>query len=172
MRKRKHRVRRARRHAINPSRRRRRRNPFAVKGIIGDLTAGVKDAGGILLGEFGTNEIVAQVLPASMAGPVMTPVAKVASAVGVGLLVKKFLGSRLGEMALAGGIATVLRGVLKGMNIPIVSAALGDDAVTSYIPAAGAYPALTAGVAAYPSMQGMGDVGDLDLAYGATGGNY
>jgi hypothetical protein len=141
----------------------RRRNPPLFRrggfgggrGIIGQVTSGVIDAAWLLAGEAGTN-VVSGFIPLDKAGP-MGAVVKVASAVAVAWLAKR-VSPNAAKMALAGGLASVIRGPIKNANLPLISANLGDLYDESgYAVGAGAYPQglLPAGVGAYP--QGMGD---------------
>ncbi len=146
----------------NPRRRRargRRRNPPRLfgrgfgggRGIVGQLTGGVVDAAWVLGGEAGTN-VISGFIPLDKTGP-MGLVVKLAAAVAVAWFAKR-VSPNASKMALAGGLASVIRGPIKGANIPLVSVNLGDDA--DY--AVGAYPQglLPAGVGAYPE-SGYGD---------------
>lgn len=132
--------------SVNPRHRRRhRRNPpFKVSGrggIIGNVVQGAVDAGWILAGEAVTN-LVAGFIPVT--GVAMQAVAKIAGAVAAGYAAG-FVSPNGRKMALAGGLASVIRGPVKAAGIPLISANLGDD----YL---GAYPMApaVAGVGAYP----------------------
>lgn len=116
------------------------------------------DAGWLLAGEAGTN-IVAGFIPLDKSGA-MGAVVKVASAVAVAWLLKR-VSPNASKMALAGGLATVIRGPIKAANLPLVSANLGDEGYY----AVGSYPQglLPAGVAAYPD-SGYGDDDQAEFA--------
>src|SRR5437867_4011206 len=123
----------------NPSRRHggfrarargRRRNPPRLlgrlgggRGIVGHVVSGFVDAGWLLAGEAGTN-VVAGFIPLDKSGP-MGAVVKVASAVAVAWLAKR-ISPNAAKMALAGGLASVIRGPVKAANIPLISSNLGD----------------------------------------------
>ena len=161
-------VARVRRRRSNPRRsyrraRGRRRNPPRLlrglgsgRGIIGHVVGGFVDAGWLLAGEAGTN-VVSGFIPLDKTGP-MGAVVKVASAVAVAWLAKR-ISPNASKMALAGGLASVIRGPVKNANLPLISANLGDLYDESgYAVGAGAYPMLPAGVGAYP--QGLGEEED------------
>jgi len=161
-------VARVRRRRSNPRRsyrraRGRRRNPPRLlrglgsgRGIIGNVVSGFVDAGWLLAGEAGTN-VVSGFIPLDKTGP-MGLVVKVASAVAVSWLAKR-ISPNASKMALAGGLASVIRGPVKAANIPLLSPNLGDLYDESgYAVGAGAYPMLPAGVGAYP--QGLGEEED------------
>lgn len=144
----------------------RRRNPPRLlrgfgggRGIVGQITGGVVDAAWLLGGEAGTN-IIAGFIPLDKSGA-MGAVVKVAAAVAVAWLAKR-VSPNASKMALAGGLASVIRGPIKAANLPLVSANLGDLYDESgYAVGAGAYPQglLPAGVGAYPD-SGYSDVDD------------
>lgn len=118
---------------------------------MGRVTGGLVDAAWVLGGEAGTN-IVAGFIPLDKTGP-MGLVVKVAAAVAVGWLAGR-VNQNASKMALAGGLASVIRGPVKAANVPLISAALGDgDFYTPGSFAVGAYPQV--GVGAYPI--GVGD---------------
>lgn len=102
----------------------RRRNP----SIVSMLTKGTKGAAYMLLGEAATNAIPARVgLPSvGTAGLAV----KAATAIGAGMLADNMLGREAGARVLEGGIACVLRELVKGANIPIVSGSLSSYAST------------------------------------------
>jgi hypothetical protein len=141
----------------------RRRNPPRLlgrlgggRGIVGTVVGGFVDAGWLLAGEAGTN-VVSGFIPLDKTGP-MGLVVKVASAVAVSWLAKR-ISPNASKMALAGGLASVIRGPVKAANIPLISSNLGDLYDESgYAVGAGAYPMLPAGVGSYP--QGIGDDAD------------
>jgi hypothetical protein len=146
----------------------RRRNPpgrrlfggGGGRGIVGQLTSGFVDAAWVLGGEAGTN-IIAGFIPLDKTGP-MGLVTKLAAAVGVAWLAKR-VSPNAAKMALAGGLASLIRGPIKGANLPLISANLGDLYDEGYYAVgAGAYPALP-GVASYP--QEMGDAADDEYSY-------
>jgi hypothetical protein len=110
---------------------------------------GLVDAAEVLAGEAATN-VIAGYIPVT--GAALQAAAKVGAAVIVAYVGKKFVGANFAKMALAGGLAAVIRGPVKAANIPIVSAALGDAdyyAVGAYpqgaLPGVGAYPQAYAG---------------------------
>ena len=120
-----------RRHSVyltNRKRRHRRgrRNPPLVGGLMKDAVQGVKDAAGILVGKAATR-VVSAYIPIGTNTGVVGAVKQVVVAVGVGFAAKKLV--KRGDFArfvTAGGIAGALESIVKGLNIPILSANLGD----------------------------------------------
>lgn len=130
------------------------------RGIVGQLTNGFVDAAWVLGGEAGTN-IIAGFIPLDKTGP-MGLVTKLVAAVGVAWLAKR-VSPNAAKMALAGGLAALIRGPVKAANVPLISANLGDLYDEGYYAVgAGAYPALL-GVGAYP--QEMGDADEEEYSY-------
>lgn len=160
-------------YATNPRRKHRRhhyrRNPFGG-GVVKLAVQGVKDASAIVVGKAATR-VVSNLIPIGTNAGVIGAVKQVAVAVGVGYAASKLV--KRGDFArfvTAGGIAGALETIVKGLNIPILSANLGDGGeFTAIGPGAGgssfinspggvgAYPgSMPAGVGAYP----LGDLGD------------
>lgn len=132
----------------------RRPNP-PFKGIVGQLIGGVQDASFIVLGKAGTN-IVAGFIPLG-GGVALETAKKLASALVVGY-VGNFISANAGRMMLAGGLAGLVEGVVKQLNIPLIAPALSDY---SAFPAVGAYPQVSPGVSAYPQLM----AGEDDMLY-------
>jgi hypothetical protein len=131
---------------------------------MGQVTTGVVDAAWVLGGEAGTN-VIAGFIPLDKTGP-MGLVVKIAAAVAVAWLARR-VNPNAAKMALAGGLASVIRGPIKGANLPLISANLGDMYDESgYAVGAGAYPQglLAPGVAAYPE-SGYGDEEESFVQY-------
>lgn len=90
---------------------------------------------------------------------------KVAAAVAVGWVAAR-VNANAGKMALAGGLASVIRGPVKAANIPLVSANLGDgDYYTPGQYAVGAYPQVPA-LSSYPQAGYSGDEDESFVSYG------
>lgn len=122
--------RRSRGHRANPRRHRRRRNPFgSAKGMVGSVMQGFGDALAIVGGK-----VASRAIPA-LVGLQQTGIAGVAiqagSAIAASWAANK-VKPGLGRLVLAGGLAGILEGYIKGANIPVVSAALGDYYDASY----------------------------------------
>lgn len=142
----------------------RRSNPPFGRGIVGSVISGAIDATWIVAGKGGSRAI-ASFVPVSQTGAVGLAV-QVASAVALGWVGRK-ISPNASKMLLAGGLSGVIESFVKGLNIPFISANLGDQgyyAVGSY--PMGDYPrALPASVSDYPRMAGeMGDADDYDHA--------
>lgn len=84
--------------------RRRHRNPLSLGGLKGVLMpAAIGAAGGLAL-DVAWNYLSPYV-PASISGsPYLIAAAKIAAAVGIGMLAKKFLGSEKGNAVMAGAV--------------------------------------------------------------------
>jgi hypothetical protein len=165
-----HRRRRHRNYARRHYGRRRRNAPRMFggggRGIVGQVMTGVVDAGWVLAGEAGTN-VVLGFVPVDKTG-VVGSLVKVGAALAVAWAAKR-VSPNAGKMALAGGLASVIRGPVKAANIPFLSTNLGDPGDEFYKPgplAVGAYP-----MGSYPMLPAgaVGDVRDLtdDPAYAA-----
>jgi hypothetical protein len=123
------------------------------RGLVGKITGGLVDAGWVLGGEAGTN-IIAGFIPATLlTSAPLQALAKVAAAVAVSWAAKK-VSPNASKMALAGGLAAVIRGPVKAANLPLVSAALGDFYHPGYY-AVSSYPQLP--MASYPQTVGDAD---------------
>lgn len=114
---------------------------------------GAVDATEVVLGK-----AVARIIPSfanlPQAGAVGLAV-QVGSALLAGYLARR-ISPNASKMVLAGGLAAPIESFIKGMNIPLVSAALGDEGYY----AVGAYPMAPA-ISAYPSASLSGDEEDV-----------
>jgi hypothetical protein len=145
-------------------RRRHHRNPaLSAGGIIKQATRGVKDASAIVIGKAATR-VVSNFIPIGTNAGIIGAVKQVLVAVGVGYGASKLVKSGdFARFVTAGGIAGALETIVKGLNIPILSANLGDGGEYSALNATGtsAYQGIGAyvqspGVGAYP----LGEMGD------------
>lgn len=137
----------------------RRTNPPMFKGFLGQLTTGVQDAAFIVGGKAVTN-IIAGFIP--IGGGMALDLAKKAAAALAAGYVGRFISPSASRMMLAGGLAGVVEGFIKQMNIPLISSALSEYD-TGYF-AVGAYPqAAVPGVSAYPQQLMAGDDDDAFL---------
>jgi len=109
---------------------RHRRNP---KGLsfgyfsFATLTNGVIDAGEVVIGKAAARTIPTLVgLPT---GDTMGLVVQALSALVVGWAGHSFISANAGKMLLAGGLSAPVESLIKQMNLPIISAALGEDVV-------------------------------------------
>jgi hypothetical protein len=161
-----------RRHSVYLTNRKRhrvrhRRNPPLVGGLVKDTVQGLKDGAAVLIGKASTR-VVSSYIPIGTNTGVVGAVKQVVVAVGVGFAAKKLV--KRGDFArfvTAGGIAAALESIVKGLNIPILSANLGGGEEFGAMSTTGgsAYEGIAPGVAAYPggpalSAYPMGDLGD------------
>lgn len=155
----------------NPRHKRRRhhyrRNPAG--GVVKLAVQGVKDAAAIVVGKAATR-VVSNLIPIGTNAGVIGAVKQVAVAVGVGFAASKLV--KRGDFArfvTAGGIAGALETIVKGLNIPILSANLGDGGSYSAIEGGGS--AMLPGMAAYVGSPGVGayPLGDLGDGMGELG---
>lgn len=122
------------------------------------LIRGVQDAAIITVGKAGSRALPQLIgLPADSSPMGLAVVA--AAAVGVGLVGHQLGGRDVGRLALAGALTAPIEGLIRAMNIPMLSAALGDDLVE--VPM-GAYPDAL-GMGAYPDV-GLGQ-DEMEPAY-------
>ena len=172
-------VRRRRVYASNPHRKRRRRsyrrNP-SMRGVMGTIKQGVKDAAGVIAGKVAVRALPKLIPGATQPGALGLAI-QGAFAVGAGWAAHKFVGGNFARMVVAGGIAAVAETAIKAYNIPYVSDALsGDDDVAMLA----GYPQIPGvlssgglspvGMGGYPQLGGIdtatADEMDLMLNYG------
>lgn len=113
------------------------------------LMGGVVDAGEVLVGK-----VVVRTLPGMVGLPttdMMGMLSQAVTAVLAGGVAHSFVSANAGKMILAGGLSAPLESFVKGMNIPVVSAALGEDTVEVGT-GVSSYPEITNQVGAYPQM--------------------
>ena len=133
---------------------RRSNPPFSVRGIIGQLQQGAIDATFVVGGKAGTR-IIAGFIPVERAGAMGLAV-QVAAALAVGFLGRQ-ISPNASKMMLAGGLSAPIETFIKSMNIPFISANLGDG--EGYY-AVGSYPMGSYPMASYPDTLSDGDVSD------------
>lgn len=167
----------SRRYRANPRRRRavrhrRRRNPgFSVSGITTMVKNGVVDGAMVGVGKFGTRFLSGTLFKNQTGNTALA--LQGASAIGIGYLANRFIGSEKAKFVLAGGLWAVMETLVKKFapNSTLVQQYLGDDYQAMVGFGTGAYPALpaprVADVGSYPMLMGIGDIGDLDIAVGA-----
>lgn len=150
--------RRRRRHRNEPGRRHRRRrnNPGMGRGIAGQVMQGAVDGAGVVVGKAFSRAIPALV------GLNLTGVAGVAiqaAATVVGGFVGSKLNRNFGRMMVAGGLAGIIEGYVKALNIPVLSPALGDeyDAALQHGLSAYTLPGSDENLGLYPGFSGTGD---------------
>lgn len=111
---------------------------------------GVTDAAEVVAGKAAARAIP-NLVGLDTAGPLGLAVQGL-SALVVGWVGHSFISHNAGKMMLAGGLAAPLESFVKSMNIPFISANLGEDTVE--IDGMNAYPQLSAQtqMGAYPQM--------------------
>lgn len=110
------------------------RNPPILRQAI----QGVQDSAFVLIGDAGA-DIVPNLLNLPKAG-VVGIAARSAAVIGLGFLAHRFLGADRARFVVAGGLASIGRGVIVGLNVPIISAALSSYPMGRYANAMGALP--------------------------------
>ena len=143
-----------------PSARRYRRNPGLSFGYfsVRTLMNGAIDGAEVVVGKSLVRTIPQMIgLPT---GDQMGLLVQAISAVVVGWAGHSFISPNAGKMFLAGGLAAPMETLIKQLNIPFISAGLGDDTVE--IESMGAYPQITNALSAYPQ---YGEVEDNQEAY-------
>lgn len=106
-------------------RRRRRRNPqgFSINSILHRVQSGALDATCIVVGKAGTRYIAQQFSYPS--GSMMDGIIQGVSALGLGMLAERFIGSDRARFVLAGALSAPLETVIADANIPQISPLLG-----------------------------------------------
>lgn len=165
--------RRRRSYAGNPRRVRRRRGYRRNPGLVGTLMRGMTDALMVTGGKV-ANNLVAKNLPFSL--PLPGIAGDVVKALGVATLVSygagKFLSGDKARMVSAGAFQSVVEGLVRGLNIPMVSTALGEyDILGNSYNGLGAYarpmiaPVVSrGGMGAYPAPEFEGEQFAYDQA--------
>ena len=107
---------RRRRRRSNPSRRSRRRNP-SVRGMFAGITTLVTTAAKQAVGATAVDLAMGQIaprLPATLLTPNVYPVVKAGAAVGLGMIVSKFLPGDFGRKMAEGSLTVTLYSVIRG----------------------------------------------------------
>jgi hypothetical protein len=126
------------------------------------LVQGVKDAAVITGGKAAAN-VISRLIPMPVQGMTGRVLSTSIAAVGVGFAARKFLGRDMARFAIAGALQAPIEGFVKSANIPYISPALGDDVLGDYYgDGVSGYPEVGAGVAGYPSSEGVGDMADQE----------
>jgi len=152
-------VARRKRHRVHGRHRRSRRhhrNPFRLpsgRGLVGRITEGFKGGLAVLGGEAVASAVPKLIPVPSIQTGMLNTAAEMLVAVFTAPLVQKVLGPKWAQAYLYGGFARPLRGVVMGLNLPIISPALA-----SYPGSLMALPANT-GVT---SLAGAYDAGFMD----------
>jgi hypothetical protein len=139
-----------------------RRNPprgFSVKGITGRAIQGATDGAGVLAGQ-----IAARAIPTALKLPQAGTLGLAVQAgvgIGAGMVAGRMVNANLGRNMVAGAFAAIFASLVKRANVPVISAALGDegDLVSAYPTteiAAYPYGAISAGseISSYPAGSG------------------
>lgn len=140
----------------NPPTHRRRRflhNPMNLspKGILNQLTTGAIDASEIVVGKAIARSIPG-LLGISTSGT-MGLVIQLGGGIAAGFI-GNFINPNAGKMMLAAGLAAPIESLIKQMNIPFISSALGEDELVE--------------ISAYPQLDGVGDYVEMG-AYPGSG---
>jgi hypothetical protein len=152
-----HRRRARHRNPIFRRRRARHRNPLSLRGVTANLKPAAIGAGGAIAAAILYGYISPQ-LPATLTTGFFPTIVKGAAAIGVGMLVSKFMGRSDGQYATMGGLTVVL---VSAITPYITSAAptlpglsgLSNLGANDYIPYA------RPGMGAYMKRPGMGRLG-------------
>jgi hypothetical protein len=110
-----------------------------------NLMGGVIDAGEVLVGK-----VVVRTVPGLIgfgSSDTIGLAIQALTAIVAGGVAHTFVNHNAGKMILAGGLAAPLETLIKSLNIPFISAGLGEDVVE--IDGVSAYPQLT-NMGAYP----------------------
>lgn len=89
-----------------------------------------KGAAIVTLSRAGIN-IVSRMIPLGQSAP-MRAVAQLVATGAVGFGVGKFLGAAAGDLAMIAGIDALYTSVIRNLNVPVLSGALGDDVIQGY----------------------------------------
>lgn len=134
-----------------PKRRHFRSNPpVSMRGFVPMLMEGVVDAGEIVVGKAAVRLVPS--LFGWTRGTMMNLIAQSATAVVLGYAGHSWISRNAGKMLLAGGLASPIEDMIKSANIPMLSAALGEemDYLAAYPEDLSAYPDLSS----YPVLSG------------------
>ena len=112
------------------------RMPRTARGFGNQLFNGIIDAGEVVVGK-ATAKMIPQMIGIPSSGP-MGLLTQALVAIGVGFLGTQMISSNAGKMMLAGALASPVEDMIKQMNIPFISPALGEGEV--FIEDMNAYP--------------------------------
>lgn len=99
-----------------------RRNP----AIVGQITAALKGAGFVVAGKVATGAI-AKLLPFGGSSPFVDIAKRAAVALGVGMLARRVTSAQNADLLTIGGLVSPIEALIRTLNIPVVTAALGED---------------------------------------------
>lgn len=133
------------------------------RALVPMVTQGVKDAAGITVGIVAT-KVVSNLLPLPKTGAMGYGTQAVA-AIAAGYAANRFLGANVGRMVLAGGLSVPLIAIVRSLNVPVVSSALGEYYAAALPSGLTAYPQQ---IASYPQMVGYGEMGDMGDGLGES----
>ncbi len=144
-----------RRRARNPIRYSRRRhrahNPFSTRGLKGVLVPAAYGAGGAIATAIAYGYLAPK-LPTALTTGYMPVLVKAAAAIGLGMLIGKFMSRQDGQYATVGGLTVVLVGAVTPLitqNAPTIPGLSGLAGYGDYIP----HRPIGAGIGAYsPSL--------------------
>lgn len=123
--------------------RRRARNPVSIRGLKSALMPALLGAAGGVAVDYGYNAL-APMLPTAVTGALGTytaPVIKIASAFGIGIVARKFLGNEKGNAVMAGALAIQAYNLLATVMGGTAGMA-GFGRIGAYMPSAAAMAGL------------------------------
>ena len=106
-----------------------------------------KSAAIVTVSRAGIN-VISRMIPLGQSAP-MRAAAQLVATGAVGWGVSKFLGNAAGDLAMIAGIDALYTSVIRNLNVPVLSGALGDDVIQGY----------------YLGPGGIGDTGDMGAYY-------
>lgn len=136
----------------------RRPNP-PLKGLVGELMDGLKDAALVTGGKAATN-IIAGFIPLS-GGTAMETAKRLAAALAAGYG-GRFISRNASRMFLIGGLTGVVEGLVKQLNIPVLAPALSDYYDPGYLAVGSYVQQVPAGVSSYPQLLPGGGMSGVD----------
>lgn len=127
-----------------------RNPPMSMRGFMPMLMEGAIDAGEVVVGK-----AAARLVPSLFGfgkGTMMNMTIQAITAIGMGYIGHSFVSRNAGKMLLAGGLASPLEDIIKAANVPLISAALGEetDLIAAYPGDMSDYPESDLGL--YPTM--------------------
>lgn len=133
-----------------------RRNP-SVRGIVGKVVQGAKDAAYVTAGK-AVSRLIADRLPAIASNSdgsestASKAIKQAGSALIAAMAARQFLGADAARLALAGGLSAPIEQFIRDAGIPYLSDALSDYSLLAYPQGASlsSYPMVGAGLAGMP----------------------
>jgi hypothetical protein len=101
------------------------------RSLLPMVQQGAKDGAGVAVG-FAAVKVIPNLVGMGGKTGAMKYGVDALAAVAAGYAAHRFLGANVGRNVLAGGFGAVYLDIVKGLNIPVLSAALGDYSFASY----------------------------------------